>query len=113
MAMKSDGSIVTWGSVASAPAGYGYLAIGAGSGSGLALKSYCPYTLIGDLNGNCKVGWDDLFIMFENWLKSDATADIAPVPSDGIVNFRDFVALAENWLIDCQQTPGNLACEPK
>jgi hypothetical protein len=41
-----------------------------GSGSGVALKSYCPYLITGDLNGNCKVGRDDLSIMVENWLKN-------------------------------------------
>jgi alpha-tubulin suppressor-like RCC1 family protein len=114
IAIKSDGSAVTWGSATAAPAGYSYLGVAGGSyGSCTALQSYCPYALVGDLNGNCKVGYDDLFIMFENWLKSDATADIAPVPGDGIVNFRDYTALAENWLIDCQQTPLNPACVAK
>ena len=54
-----------------------------GSGSGSAYLFGCPYTIPGDLNGDCKV------------------------------DFRDFAVMATNWLIDCDQTPSNPACVPK
>jgi hypothetical protein len=31
------------------------------------------------------------------WLTNDATADIEPPGGDGIVDFKDFAVLAENW----------------
>lgn len=43
----------------------------------------CEYALAGDLNNDCKV------------------------------DFRDFAVMATNWLIDCDQTPGDPACVPK
>ena len=76
-------------------------------------KSYCEYALTGDLNEDCRVGFGDTNIMFANWLEDDVAIDIEPPSKDGIVDFRDFAALAENWLIDCALTPGNPACVPK
>jgi len=43
----------------------------------------CLYALVGDLNDDCKVDW------------------------------LDFALMAENWLIDCNLTPGDPACIPK
>lgn len=43
----------------------------------------CEYALAGDLNNDCKV------------------------------DFLDFAIMATNWLIDCDQTPGDPACIPK
>jgi hypothetical protein len=51
--------------------------------------------------------------MAENWLGSGPMADIEPPSGDSRVNFKDFAALAENWLIDCWLTPSNSACVPK
>jgi len=45
--------------------------------------AYCGYVLAGDRNDDCKV------------------------------DFRDFAVTAKNWLIDCDETPGNPACIPK
>lgn len=42
----------------------------------------CYYAIIGDLNGDCKV------------------------------NLEDFAFMAENWLLDCNQTPDDLGCLP-
>jgi hypothetical protein len=71
--------------------------------------------LVGDLNGDGKVDLDDLAILANQWLKPPGTpsADIAPIPTDDIVNFLDFTAMAENWLVDCGANSSNPACVPK
>ncbi len=45
--------------------------------------AYCGYELAGDMNDDCKV------------------------------DFSDFAIMANNWLIDCDQTPEDPACAPK
>jgi hypothetical protein len=45
--------------------------------------SVCHFNLVGDLNGDCKV------------------------------DFMDFAIMANNWLVDCNADPNNLACVPK
>jgi DNA-binding beta-propeller fold protein YncE len=47
------------------------------------LQDYCQYVLAGDLNDDCRV------------------------------DFFDFAAMAANWLVDCDLTPGDPACLPK
>lgn len=42
----------------------------------------CPFNLLGDLNGDCKVDWQDLLLM------------------------------SENWLVDCREFPLSEACQP-
>jgi hypothetical protein len=53
-----------------------------------------------DITGDGKVDLDDLKILIEQWLQSPGipSADIAPSPLDGIVNFLDFAVIAEHWL---------------
>jgi hypothetical protein len=64
--------------------GRNFVAIAAGEDHNLAIRRYvCQYVLAGDLNDDCKV------------------------------DFYDFAKMAENWLIDCDQTPENPACIPK
>ncbi len=55
--------------------------------------------VLGDFVCPDGVDWSDLAALCEQWLQVGAySADIAPPPAgDGIVNFLDFVALAENW----------------
>lgn len=50
--------------------------------------------------GNEIVDWNDLTVLFGEWLTLGAyCGDIAPVPSgDGVVDVFDFVALAQNWV---------------
>lgn len=43
----------------------------------------CPFNLLGDLNGDCKVDW------------------------------QDFLLMSENWLVDCREFPLSEACQPK
>jgi hypothetical protein len=87
LALKSDGSIVGWGSnisgEATPPAGNDFRAVAAGSGFSLALKFVCQYTLAGDLNNDCKV------------------------------NLSDLAIVAANWLVDCQTNLSDPACVPK
>jgi hypothetical protein len=55
--------------------------------------------LIGDLDCDGAVNFEDLGILTDQWLQppSIPSADIAPAPTDGIVNFVDYSILAENW----------------
>ena len=87
LALKSDGSIVGWGSndygEASPPEGNDFVAIAASWDYSLAIRRSCKYELAGDLNDDCKV------------------------------DFADFAMMAANWLIDCNLNPENPACVPK
>ncbi len=53
-----------------------------------------------DITGEGDVDWADLRILAEQWLQPPGipSADIAPEPVDGIVNFLDFAVLAEDWM---------------
>lgn len=53
-----------------------------------------------DLDGMGDVSSGDLKILASQWLQAPGTpsADIAPVPGDGIVNFLDLAVLANHWL---------------
>ncbi|GAH02780.1 unnamed protein product, partial [marine sediment metagenome] len=55
----------------------------------------------GDITGEAGVDYEDLSILVDQWLQPPGipSADIAPQPDgDNLVNFKDFAALAENWL---------------
>ena len=53
-----------------------------------------------DLDDDCYVNSSDLVAMAVVWLQNDPDADIAPLPTgDGIVNFKDFSLLAQDWLL--------------
>jgi len=93
LALKRDGSIVGWGynkdgwkgnwlGQATPPSGYNYIAIAAGFEYGLAIMA-CPYKLVGDWDGDCKV------------------------------DFYDIALTTSNWLVDCYQTPDDPACTPR
>jgi len=43
------------------------------------------------------VDFKDLAVLSSCWLRNKPSVDIAPAAGDGIVNFLDFVGLAENW----------------
>ena len=54
--------------------------------------------LKGDINADGKVDFNDLKILTDNWLDNEPpSADIAPIPGDGIINFLDFAKFAEDW----------------
>ncbi|MFC1738701.1 hypothetical protein ACFL1G_06600 [Planctomycetota bacterium] len=75
-------------------------------------KAYhCGDVLAGDFNGDCIVDSLDLQTFANNcWLTIGPEDDLYV---DGWVDFNDFAVLANNWLIDCDQTPENPACVPK
>jgi hypothetical protein len=86
----------------------------------------CDCGLIGDLDCDGAVSFEDLGILTDQWLQPPGvpSADIAPAPvlltvfapntvpvminlSDGIVNFADLSILAENWLKPPPPDPAN------
>jgi hypothetical protein len=63
--------------------------------------SFTTESYPGDFEPDCDVDFADVAIMAEQWLQTPGSpsADIAPPPvGDGIVNFKDFVVLAQHWL---------------
>ncbi len=71
-----------------------------GIDNGIELVSVTLTYMIGDLNFDSRIDFEDLEILANQWLQPPGTpsADIAPLPDgDGIVNFKDFNVLAENW----------------
>jgi hypothetical protein len=56
---------------------------------------FSPY----DFSCDGKVDFEDLEILAAYWLTDEPSIDIVPPESpDGIVNFREFALLAENWM---------------
>jgi hypothetical protein len=56
-------------------------------------EPFCP---VGDLNGDCRVDWQDLHFFAGRWL--DDSGCSANINGDAVVNAMDFSCLAENWL---------------
>ncbi len=48
-----------------------------------------------DLNGDCRVNFDDLLILADNWL--DDTTPVADLTNDNKVDVADLAVMAENW----------------
>ncbi len=89
LGLKTDGSIVAWGYNGNGQCDVsepntGFMAIAAGYSNSFGLRgSTCLFNLVGDLNNDCKV------------------------------DFEDFATMANNWLMDCGANPSNPACVPK
>jgi hypothetical protein len=64
-----------------------------------ACSDLCLYSLAGDLDNSCNVDIDDITIMAGLWTQS--------------YTLVDFAFIAQNWLIDCDATPANPACQLK
>ncbi len=60
-----------------------------------AALNYCSNPAPADFNTDCSVDMQDLAGLCAAWLMDDPSKDIAPPGGDGIVNFRDFAALAD------------------
>ncbi len=58
--------------------------------------------LLGDLNGDKKVNWDDLVLFAVRWL--DSQANPADINARDGVNMDDFAFLAKNWLVGAGPT---------
>jgi len=73
---------------------------GAGRRDIYLIKLCSNGTLSADFNCNGAVYFEDLEILLAQWLQPPdiLSADIAPEPGDGIVNFLDFAILANDWL---------------
>ena len=52
---------------------------------------------LADFTNDCFVNIDDVNVMSEEWLTTGVLADIYPQTPDGIVDFRDFAVLADEW----------------
>lgn len=73
------------------------------SGQAVCGDAEHPY-LLGDINEDCYVNFEDLEIFIGQWLVSGCSApdwcEGADLVGDTSVNFEDFASLAENWM-DC------------
>lgn len=64
----------------------------------------CTGDMLGDINDDCIVNFDDLIVLASNWLRDDCDGsndfcDGADTdPADGYVDFIDFARLAADWL---------------
>ena len=63
----------------------------------ICVPQYAPQA---DFSGNCTVNLEDYAILANQWFRppGDPSADVAPQPPDGIVNWRDLAVLADEWL---------------
>ena len=72
----------------------------------------CPYILQGDINSDCIVDFYDYVLLADEW----RTAFSVPYWADetdinqSSVDLIDLYLLAQNWLINCQQTPSDPQC---
>ncbi len=55
--------------------------------------------LLGDLNGNGIVDWNDMLILAQHWLANPAGSEpYAGANDDNIVNFADYALLSQDWM---------------
>ncbi len=67
-------------------------------GIGLSDLWQVPIIPVVDLNGDAKVGFEDLKILVECWGQDAPAADIAPPPfGDGMVDEKDVEVLMQHW----------------
>lgn len=64
--------------------------------TGLGPASFSP--LVGDLEPDCDVDFDDLTLLIYYWLAACGDCEGADLIADGVVNLADFAVLADNWL---------------
>ncbi len=57
----------------------------------MILDADCP---VGDLNDDCQVEWQDLYLFTQDWLELAGEANLDDLNG---VNFFDFALLAQNW----------------
>jgi len=126
LALKSDGSIVTWGGQTKVPDGNNFIAIAAGKGHSLALKSDGSIVAWGE---NCPgqatpPDGNNLIAIAAGGGHSLALRSGGGPPlcqyvlagdlnNDCKVDMLDFVIMANNWLVDCYADPNNPSCVPK
>ncbi len=79
----------------------GYCAVIVSNGDSMQIPVLVQPSLIGDINEDGEVNYEDLQAIANQWLQPPGipSADIAPLPSgDGTVNFLDFAIFADHWL---------------
>jgi hypothetical protein len=125
LALRSDGTIVGWGSndfgQATPPAGNNYIAIAAGEWHSLALRS--DGTIVGwgnnDYGQATPPAGNNYIAIAAGRYHSLAIKKVCQykltgdLNDDCRVNLYDFASMAANWLIDCDIDPNNPACIPK
>jgi hypothetical protein len=64
--------------------------------AGSAVAGLCPE---GDLNGDCKVDWEDIEVFAGQWLDNGDCEDVVCADFDGLngINLVDFSILANSW----------------
>lgn len=55
------------------------------------------FFLLGDLNGDRSIGFDDLITLARHYGATDATYEMGDIDGDGTVGFNDLVLLARNY----------------
>jgi hypothetical protein len=73
----------------------------------------CPYSLAGDLNGDCKVDFNDFAILANAWMtgqNSPTWCSHCDLNTSGTVDIGDLLIMCQNWLIDCKLEPNAQAC---
>ncbi len=78
----------------------GYCAVIISNGDSMQIPVLVQTSLSGDINEDGQVNYEDLQAIANQWLQPPGipSADIAPSPVDGFVNFLDFAILAKDWL---------------
>jgi hypothetical protein len=75
----------------------------------------CQYALYGDINSDCKIDFFDFAQLAKQWFNScdgPNWCNFADIDRNGDVGLGDLLAIGHHWLIDCNLTPGDIACEP-
>jgi hypothetical protein len=79
----------------------------------LPVLPVCSAPILGDLNGDCVVDFEDVAIMALHWLESNLSADDPPictspiegdVTNDCSIDFLDLAIMASHWL-ECNLSP--------
>jgi len=63
----------------------------------------CEPVLIGDLNGDCTVDWEDIRLFAQDWLDPASSGSKADLNGLNRVNMGDFALLAGNWRVVSQR----------
>lgn len=104
MVMNGTGIYLT-GYTISVGNNYDYLTMKLAASDGS--KTLCLAPIRGDLNDDCKVNFQDIIIMAQNWMtwvnhgSGNACEENLPADLDGNckINIMDFVILANNWMV--------------
>ena len=75
----------------------------------------CHDTLIGDINGDCRVDFFDFALLANEWFnicEEPTWCNKSDIDNSTMVDFIDLTRMTTNWLIDCNADPNNTACTP-